>query len=160
MKIEWRTVIGAAIFLALICLIYWAWSLEATGTTLLLFSGVAYLILGGFLIMVWLRRKKLPRPEDKDDGTFEETAERPVDFFPSSSIWPAGMGLGVTFIAIALIFGNFYWLIGLPLFFGAIIGFSVEAEAGFETRAQLSEQEREMSLHDVPGVHSDTATDH
>jgi hypothetical protein len=160
MKLEWRTVIGAAVFLVAICLIYWAWSTEATGTTLLLFSGVAYLILGGFLIMVWLRRKKLPRPEDKDDGTFEETADKAVDFFPSSSIWPAGMGLGVTFIAIALIFGNFYWLIGLPLFFGAIIGFSVESEAGFETRSQLSEAEREMSLQDAPGVHQDTAADH
>jgi hypothetical protein len=152
-KLEWRTVLGAAVFLAAICLIYWAWSTEATGTTLLLFSGVAYLILAGFLIMVWLRRKRLPRPEDKDDGTFEETAGKPVDFFPSASIWPAGMGLGITFVAVALIFGNFYWLLGLPLFFGAIIGFSVEAEAGFETPAELSEEEREMSLHESPAVH-------
>ncbi|MCU4186305.1 cytochrome c oxidase subunit 4 [Acidiferrimicrobium sp. IK] len=129
MKIEWRTILGASLFLGIICAVYWFWSTEDTGTALLLFGFAAYLMLGGFLVLQWTRRKGIPRAEDKDDGTYEETAGEPLGFFPAASIWPAGLALGAIFAGIALIWGTWYWVISLPLMLGAIIGWSVESEA-------------------------------
>jgi hypothetical protein len=129
MKREWHTTIGAAIFLAILCVAYWLLSYEDTGTTLLLFGGAAYLLLAGYLVLQWQRRGRIPRSEDKEDGSYEEGAGEPLGFFPAASIWPAGMGLGAIFIGVALIWGNWYFLPGGILFFGSVIGFTVEAEA-------------------------------
>ncbi len=129
MKIEWRTILGASLFLGIICAIYWFWSTEDTGTALLLFGFAAYLMLGGYLLLQWKRRHGIPRSEDKEDATYAETAGEHLGFFPAASIWPAGMGLGGIFVGVAMIFGNWYWVIALPLILGSVIGWSVESEA-------------------------------
>lgn len=128
MRSEWRLITGAAVFLGLIAGIYWFTSYEDAGTALLVFGFAAYLMLGGFLALQWLKRQKNPRPEDKYDGSHDEGAGE-IGFFPHASIWPAGMGLGVVITSFAFIYGNWYWVMGLPILFGAIIGFTVEAEA-------------------------------
>lgn len=129
-------------FLGIICAIYWFWSTEDTGTALLLFSFSAYLLLGGFLLLQWTRRSRIPRPEDKEDGTYAETADKPLGFFPSASIWPAGLGLGAIFAAIALIWGTWYWVIALPLMLGSIVGWSVESEAPGDVPDELEAAHR------------------
>ena len=129
MKREWHTTIGAGIFLVVLCVAYWLLSTEATGTTLLLFGGAAYIMLAGYLLLQWNRRGRLPRSEDKEDGSYEEGAGEALGFFPAASIWPAGIGLGAIFIGIALIWGTWYFLPGGVLLFGSIIGMTVEAEA-------------------------------
>ncbi len=144
MKVEWRTAIGAAFLLAVGCIVY-AFLIkdpsEQAGVMMLLFGGAAYLMLGSFLILQWLRRHKIPRPEDNSEGTYEEVAGESIAYFPSASLWPAGIGLGATMIAVALIFGNWYFIIALPLLLGSIIGYAVEAEAGFEVQEHLTETE-------------------
>jgi hypothetical protein len=156
MKIEWRTTIGASVLLLLACIFYAVFihqPTEQAGVMMLLFGGAAYLMLGSFLILQWVRRKKIPRPEDRDDGTYAETAGEPIAFFPSASIWPAGIGLGATAFGVGLVWGNWYFLIAIPLLFGAIIGFTVESEAGFEVQEHLTEQEleeaRRLDAHDT-----------
>ncbi|HET9692679.1 MAG TPA: cytochrome c oxidase subunit 4 [Acidimicrobiales bacterium] len=139
MKREWHTTVGAGIFLGLACALYWFLSYEDSGTVMLLFGAAAYLMLGGFIYLQWRRRARLPRPEDKEDGTYEETAGEPIAFFPTASIWPAGIGLAATFIAIALIWGTWYWVPALALLFGSIIGFAVEAEAPDDVPADLEQ---------------------
>jgi hypothetical protein len=56
-------------------------------------------------------------------------ASQEVAFFPSASVWPAAMGLGFVLLGVGLVYGVWYWVIGGIIFVGAIIGFSVEAEA-------------------------------
>lgn len=128
MKIEWRTILGAAVFLSVICALYWFTSLEAAGTAMLLFGGAAYMMLFGFLLLQWFRRNKIPRPEDRYDAD-QADGEGEIAFFPSASIWPAGMGVGAVMLAVGLAFGTWYLLIGAILFLGAVVGFLVEAEA-------------------------------
>jgi hypothetical protein len=129
MKFEWKLIVGSAVFLGIVYAIYWFTSYEDAGSVMLLFSGCAYLMLGSFLLLQWRRRHHIPRPEDDHHA---EHSAADLGFFPSASIWPAGMGLGAIFIALALVWGNWYLILGLPLLLGSIVGFSVEAEAGFD----------------------------
>ncbi|MDQ6784186.1 MAG: cytochrome c oxidase subunit 4 [Actinomycetota bacterium] len=131
MKFEWKLITGSAVFLGIVYAIYWFTSYEDAGSVMLLFGGCAYLMLGAFLLLQWRRRHSVPRPED-DHHADQEDAAGEIAFFPSASIWPAGIGLGAIFIALALVWGSWYLLIGLPLLLGSIIGFSVEAEAGID----------------------------
>ena len=156
MKFEWKTILGASLFLGVICAIYWFWSTEDTGTALLLFGFAAYALLGGFLVLQWRRRKGIPRAEDKEDGSYAETAGEHLGFFPAASIWPAGLGLGAIFAGIALIWGTWYWVIALPLMMGAIMGWSVEAEAPEDVPDNLEAAERTDTTID-PGLIDETA---
>ncbi len=128
MKHEWRLALGTAVFLSAISLVYWVWSGEWSGTIMLGFGGAAYAIMFGFLLLTFLRRKGIPRSEDRPDATQEEGAGE-IGFFPANSIWQAAMGLGAVFFAIGLAFGKWFWIMGAILLVGAIIGFAVEAES-------------------------------
>jgi hypothetical protein len=148
-KTEWRTSIGAAIVLAVILIIYvfWAPGIEsASGATMLLFSLAAYGMLGCYLILQWLRRHRIPRPEDDFEAEISDS-EGAIDFFPSASIWPAGIGLGVIITSLTFIFGNWYWLIGLPLIFGGVIGFVVEADHSENVLLDVPEDLRQHYRH-------------
>lgn len=151
MKVEWRTTLGAAVFLGAACAVYYFWSTESTGSVLLLFGAAAYLMLAGYLILQWTRRDRIPRPEDAEDGNYADTAGEHLGFFPAASIWPAGMGLGATFIGIALIFGTWYWLVGLTLLIGAIIGFAVESEAPDDPPVDAVEAAHRTDSAALPG---------
>jgi hypothetical protein len=128
MKLEYRLMLGVSAFLVAAFVVYLLWSKEATGSVLLLFGGCAYGLIFCFFLLQVVKRKHIPRPEDNPEATYADGAG-PVDFFPSASIWPAGMGLGAIFMGVAFIYGSWFYLIGGTLLIGAIIGFCVEAEA-------------------------------
>jgi amino acid transporter len=128
MKFEWKVTLGASIFLFIVFFAYLFSSVEMLGSMSLLFGATAYLMLCGFFFLQWRRRRRIPRPEDREDGTFEQGAGE-VAFFPSASIWPVSMGIGFVFMAVGLVYGIWYVVIGFFVFVGAIIGFSVEAES-------------------------------
>jgi cytochrome c oxidase subunit IV len=125
---EWVLSLGAAVFLGAIALVYWLWSGEYSGTILLLFGGCAYSLLFLFILLQWFRRRGIPRAEDRLDANPED-GEGEIAYFPHNSIWPAAMGAGAAGIAIGLAFGKWFWVIGIAIFIGAIIGFTVEAES-------------------------------
>jgi hypothetical protein len=127
-KHEWMLALGASFFLALIAVVYYAWSGETSGSVMLVFGCLAYALLGGFLLLVFLRRHHAPRPEDEPDATMEEGAGE-IAFFPHNSIWPVALGLSAISLAIGLAFGKWFWAIGAILLLGTIIGFAVEAES-------------------------------
>ena len=135
MRLEARVSFGAATFLLIVAIIYWFWSREWTGTVCLIFSLCAYGLMGSYFLLQWLRRQRIPRPEDRDDAEMSDGAGE-IGFFPSASIWPPGMGLGGIFLGLGLIYGTWYWWIGGILLFGSIIGFVVEAEAREEGPAE------------------------
>jgi len=153
MKTEWRTSIGAAVFLVIIAVIYWLWAPwneGASGVMMLLFSFGAYGLLGCYLILQWVRRDRIPRPEDRVDAE-QSDGEGAVAFFPSASMWPAGVGLGATITGATFIWGNWYWLIGMPILLGAIAGYVVESEHALDLMEDVPEEFKQHSTIDTPG---------
>jgi hypothetical protein len=127
MRTEAIVVGTGVVFLAVISTIYWFTSYENTGTTLLSVGALAYLFLCGYLFLQTRRIRSL-RPEDQEDATTADSLGA-VGFFPAASVWPVALGLGVVVVAISLVFGPWFFVIGLILTVGAIIGYAVEAQA-------------------------------
>jgi Cytochrome c oxidase subunit IV len=127
MKTETRVVGVGVVFLATISAIYWFTSYEDTGTTLLSVGALAYLFMCGYLF-IQTRRIRNRRPEDREDASMADSIG-PIGFFPAASVWPIALGLGVVVIAVSLVFGPWFFVIGVVLAVGAIIGYAVEAQA-------------------------------
>jgi hypothetical protein len=133
MKVETRTILGAALFLGITCGGYWilvathGHASEYAGVVMLLFGFAAYGMLFGYLYLQYKRRRGHPRPEDRFDAVQADGAGE-VGYFPSASIWPAGMGLGMIFGAAGAVWGLWYPIIGAILFFGSVIGWVVESD--------------------------------
>jgi Cytochrome c oxidase subunit IV len=126
-RTETRVVAVGMVFLGVLAVIYWFVSYEDIGTTELTVGALAYLFLGGYLF-IQSRRLGDSRPEDREDATFDEAVGR-IGYFPAASVWPAALGLGVVVIAIGLVFGPWFFVVGFILAVGAIIGYAVEAQA-------------------------------
>jgi hypothetical protein len=160
MKVEWRTILGAAIFLGATGVVYWALKnhpTEAAGVAMLIFGFAAYFMLFGYLLLVYLRRDKIPRPEDRFDATFAD-GEGVVGYFPNASIWPAGLGVGMVLAGVGLIYGLWYLIIGAILFFGAVIGWVVESEEEVEVPDTIEEEDE--ALHSGHPGHLDPHVEH
>ena len=128
MKREWQLALGASLFLGIIGVMYYAWSGETSGSVMLVFGFFAYGLLFSFMFLVYHRRHKQPRAEDRDNANPED-GEGEIAYFPGNSIWPVAMGLSAVCLATGLAFGKWFWAIGGVLLLGTIIGFAVEAES-------------------------------
>jgi hypothetical protein len=147
MKVEWRLILGAAVFLGATGAVYWALKnhpTEAAGVTMLIFGFAAYFMLFGYLLLQYIRRDRIPRPEDRFDAT-QADGEGEVGYFPNASIWPAGMGLGLVVAATGFVFGVWYIIIGAILFVGAVIGFVVESESETEIPDTIEEEDAALA---------------
>jgi hypothetical protein len=153
MKVESRTILGAFIFLFLLSAVYWllvaahGHTAERSGIAMLIFSFAAYGMLGLYLLAQYLRRHRIPRVEDRFDATQEDGAGV-IDYFPAASIWPAGMGIGLIFVALALVWGLWYLYIGAVLFFGAMIGWVTESDYTEDVLPGIDPAE--LADHEVP----------
>jgi hypothetical protein len=94
------------------------------------------MLLGTFLLgsvpgfyYFWWSRRMTPRASDNPEATTEDGAGV-VGSFPGSSIWPFVLGLGATFVALALVFG--VWTLGVGLFLAvsALVGVIFESRRG------------------------------
>jgi hypothetical protein len=160
MKVEWRTILGASVFLGATGAVYWALKnhpTEAAGVTMLVFGFAAYFMLFGYLLLQYVRRNRIPRPEDRFDAT-QADGEGIVGYFPNASIWPAGLGLGLIFGVVGLIYGLWYLIIGGILFVGAVIGWVVESE--FEVEVPDTEAEEDAALAAGHPGHLDPHVEH
>jgi hypothetical protein len=151
MKVEWRTILGASVFLGGTGAVYWALKnnpTEASGVAMLIFGFAAYGMLFAFLLLQYIRRHRIPRPEDRFDASYgDPDAEGEISYFPSASIWPAGMGVGAVVGSIALIWGLWYLIVGAIIFFGAVIGYLVESDHEADAVERAEERVREMAAH-------------
>lgn len=133
MKVEYRTILGASVFLGATAALYWALvadhghTVEASGIAMLVFGFAAYGMLFGYLLLQYLRRRRHLRPEDRFDATMAD-GEGEISYFPAASIWPAGMGLGMIFGAMAAVWGLWYLIVGGVLFGGSVLGWVVESD--------------------------------
>src|SRR5580698_9982763 len=124
MKVEWRTVLGASLFLGATALVYAAYKNhpeEASGVVMLIFGFAAYGMLFGYLLLQYIRRDRIPRPEDRFDATNAD-GEGEVGYFPSASIWPVAMGLGMILGTVGAIYGFWWAILGGIFFFGSVFG--------------------------------------
>ena len=120
MRLEGRLFAGLALFLGVVALVYWLLSHEVTGTTVLT-VGFLMSSLVAFFYYVQYRRGG-PRPQDRGDGEITDTAG-PLGFFPPRSGWPAAVAVGLTVLALGVVFGVWLALIGFALVAGAVVGF-------------------------------------
>jgi hypothetical protein len=130
MRVETELTLFAAAFVAGLAALYWFTSYEQAGTTLLVLGGTAYAIMCGYLFIqaVRLHRSGTSRPEDRQDGQAADgTGE--VGYFPAATVWPAAIGLGAVLVALGLVFGVWFIVIGAIVLAGAVIGYAVEAQA-------------------------------
>jgi hypothetical protein len=160
MKVEWRTILGASIFLGATGAVYWALKnhpTEAAGVAMLIFGFAAYFMLFGYLLLQYVRRDRIPRPEDRFDAT-QADGEGIVGYFPNASIWPAGLGLGMVIAVVGFIYGIWYTIIGGILFVGAVIGWVVESE--FEVEVPDTEAEEDAAAAAGHPGHLDAHVEH
>lgn len=115
---------GAAVYFTVAGIVYLIVSGDATGTVLFLVTALFGATAGGW---AWRwRRLAGDRAEDIADAVMAENA-REIGYFPSSSLWPLGLALGITATLYALIFGWWFLLVGVGILGISGTGFVIES---------------------------------
>jgi hypothetical protein len=133
--VEWRIMAGIGLFFGVTVLIYAFTSVArnvdpSTGVVLLIFTVILGVLPGSYLASwSWRMRHQRPRPEDREDATYAESAG-PVGSFPDESIWPVVLGLGAALTVVGIVFPLWLAAVGISLAFGALLGVVVESRRG------------------------------
>jgi hypothetical protein len=138
MKVEAKLLIGVGAFFSITDIVYWFWGYhylpgngatgpEQSGTMMLIGTVLLGFLPGGYYL--WWSRRMKPRPEDRPDATIED-GSGVIGSFPSSSIWPFVLGMGVFGIALAAVFGIWLLVPAFSLVFSAAIGYTAESRRG------------------------------
>lgn len=127
MRVEALLMIGVAAFFALVGVVYWFWGYEQGGTMMLIGTTLLGLLPGTYYF--WWSRRMKPRPEDRTDASIEDGAGV-IGAFPSSSIWPFVLGMGLFLVVISIVFGVWLLAPGLALVISAAVGVTVESRRG------------------------------
>ena len=119
MKHESYLFAGVSLFFLVTATAYGWFSREPAGTVALLVSCLMAAVIS-FFSMVNNRRKGL-RPEDRPDAEIRERVGT-VDFFPPHSPYPVVTALGVTILAVGVVYAAWLALIGLGVLGGGVFG--------------------------------------
>jgi len=127
MRVEALFLLGVAAFFGVVGIIYWFWAYEDGGTAMLVGTTLLGILPGSYYL--WWSRRMQPRPEDLPDASIED-GSGVIGSFPSSSIWPFVLGMGLFLMVLSMVFG--LWLIapGMSLVLSAVIGVTVESRRG------------------------------
>ncbi|HXX91613.1 MAG TPA: cytochrome c oxidase subunit 4 [Acidimicrobiales bacterium] len=127
MRVEALILIGVAVFFAIIGAFYWFLAYEDGGTAMLIGTTLLGLVPGTYYLWWSLRMK--PRPEDRPEASIEDGAGA-IGSFPSSSVWPFVLGMGLFLVVLSLVFGLWLMPPGFALAISAAIGVTVESRRG------------------------------
>jgi hypothetical protein len=127
MKTESYVFLFVGVFFGVVGVVYWLLSSEDAGSIMLLGTFLLGAVPG--LYYLWWARRMPPRPADDPDATLKDGAGV-VGAFPGSSIWPFVLGLGATFVGLALVFGAWTLGVGLFLVVSALVGVIYESRRG------------------------------
>lgn len=127
MRHEALLLIGVATFFSLTAIVYWFWGYEQGGTMMLIGTVLLGLVPGSYYF--WWSRRMKPRPEDRPDASIEEGAGV-IGSFPSSSVWPFILGMGLFLVALSIVFGLWLMAPGFALVISAAVGVTVESRRG------------------------------
>ncbi|HEV2369377.1 MAG TPA: cytochrome c oxidase subunit 4 [Acidimicrobiales bacterium] len=126
-RVEALVYLGVALFFALVCAVYWFTSYEHAGSVMLILTAFLGFLPGAYLY--WWGRHMKPRPEDVPEADLEDGAGA-VGAFPTSSIWPFVMGVGLAFVALGFVFGIWWGMLGMGVVVSALIGYTMETRRG------------------------------
>jgi cytochrome c oxidase subunit IV len=126
MRIEALFLLFLGAFFGVVGLVYWFWSYEDGGGVMLLGATLLGFLPGSYYFF-WHRRMG-NRLEDRDAEIAEGAGE--IDSFPSSSIWPFVMGMGAFTTVLGLVFGIWFFFLGVPLILTALTGVTAESRRG------------------------------
>ena len=127
MKVEGLLFALMAVFLLVVSAIYWVFSKEVAGTTMIILSGGLALIVGYYLLFT--ARRLDARPEDRPDAEISEGSGE-VGFFAPHSWWPIALAGSFAIVLIGLVVGPFLVLIGTLLLVPALLGLLFEYYVG------------------------------
>lgn len=127
MKVEAYVLLFIGTFFGIVAIIYWFFSYDQAGTAMLIGTFLLGLLPGSYYL--WWSRRMKPRPEDDPGATMEDGAGV-VGAFPGSSVWPFVLGLGSSFVALALVFGSWTLAVGFFLGIAALVGVIYESRRG------------------------------
>jgi hypothetical protein len=154
MKVEGYLFAAFVPFFIVVTAVYWFFSREAAGTTMLALSiGLTGMV--GYYLWFTARRMEA-RPEDRPDADISEGSGE-VGFFPPHSWWPIGLAAGFTVTMLGLIIGPFLALIGVFLLGVSTVGLlfefyvGINRSQGHTLEALEAMGERPTSVHKFLG---------
>lgn len=113
MRVEAIVWTGLAVFFVVIGGIYWLVDGDPAGASLLLMAtGIGGLIAGW--IWDWRRHHDHPRPEDRVDADAKD-AVGVVGVYPTASLRPLALGVGMTATVLGVVLGSWMLLAGLAI---------------------------------------------
>lgn len=130
--------ISSVLFLVLaVCyliagVVYRSYTDEPAGFVMLIALFLFALALAGF-VFVTLRSLPGPLPEDRADADMED-ATGPIIYFPTSSVWPLALALGVAGIGLGLVVGLWWTLLGGMVLVVGVVGYTRESALAASNR--------------------------
>ena len=127
MKIEGWTFVLGFVFYLLVGGIYWYFSGDELGTTLLVLTGALAVLVAFYTL--YTAKRVYPRPEDRADGEIDE-ADPEYGFFSPHSWWPLVVALGAAGIALGLIFAVWFVVLSVAILMLGVVGWLFEYYRG------------------------------
>jgi hypothetical protein len=104
---------GVVVFFAVIGAIYWLVDGDPAGASLLLMATMLGGLCAGW-IWDWRRHHAHPRPQDRPDADAgDETGV--VGVFPTASLRPLAVGVGITAAALGVVLGSWMTVAGVAI---------------------------------------------
>lgn len=123
MKVEGLLFALMALFLFVTSAVYWFWSKEVAGSTMIILSGGLALIVGYYLLFT--ARRLDARPEDRPDAEISEGSGE-IGFFAPHSWWPIIAAFAFAFTGVGIAIGPWMVITGLVATILAATGFLFE----------------------------------
>ena len=127
MKIEGWTFLLGFLFYLLVGAIYWYFSADEIGTTLLVLTGALAFLVAFYTL--YTAKRVYPRPEDRANAEIDE-ADPEYGFFSPHSWWPLVVALGAAGIALGLIFAVWFVVLSVAILMLGVIGWLFEYYRG------------------------------
>lgn len=105
--------------------VYMVTTREPAGFVMLVFLVAFALALAAF-IFVSFRSLGAPLPEDRADADMAEAAG-PIMYFPTASVWPLALALGVTLVGLGFIVGLWWAILGAIVLAIGVAGYARES---------------------------------
>lgn len=109
-------VVGAIILAATV--VYWFWSYEDAGSTMLLLAATMALGIGAYL---YLQARRYPDPDEP--STPGAASDISGMYLPHASVWPFAVGVGSVVVANGLALGRWALVPGVVVLLAALGGF-------------------------------------
>jgi hypothetical protein len=129
-----------AAYTAFIAAIYWFVSYERAGTVLLIFLCAAAAVFAAMVVSQVRAARGSERAKgrhnpvrrslgfDDPDASATEPLQLEEDLYPTATLWPLGLALGLTLAAVGLVYGPWLWIPGLAISIGCGISWLTELD--------------------------------